>query len=101
LHTIFRPGDRIFKVAFHPDGKTLASAGEDHVVRVWDVGTGEEVRALHGHTAPVLNVSYSPDGRVLASSSGAHQTGDPGEVRLWDAATGRGRFVLRGHTDEV
>jgi hypothetical protein len=57
-------------IAFSPDGKTLASAGWDKVIRLWDVKTGKEIQQLKGHQGKVLALSFSPDGRRLVSGSG-------------------------------
>jgi tetratricopeptide (TPR) repeat protein len=63
-------------------------------VRVWDAASGKELLTLQGHTDSVHGVSFSPDGRRLASA------GDR-TVRVWDAASGKELLTLQGHTDSV
>jgi WD40 repeat protein len=54
-------------VAFGPDGRFVAAAGADGVVRVWDVQLKAEVRGLRAHTDWVTCVAFAPDGRFVAS----------------------------------
>jgi WD40 repeat protein len=76
-------GAIVHGVAYSTDGHRLASAGDDHLVRIWDAGSGQPVgKPLTGHTGPVWSVAFSPNGDRLASASSDHT------VRLWDARTG-------------
>ncbi len=75
-------------VALSPDGNTLASAGDDNTIILWDAATGEIKHKLTGHTAWVASVAFSPDGKTIASAS------LDGTVRIWDTATGRERATL-------
>jgi WD40 repeat protein len=80
---------------FSPDGKRLASAGNDRVVHIWDAESGKEVMTLKGHNNEITALAYHPSGQRLASAS------IDGTVRLWDTANGQEALVLRGHALRV
>jgi WD40 repeat protein len=65
-------------------------------VRIWDAATGEQLQEMKGHTGGVASgVSYSPDGKTLASASYDNT------VRIWDAATGEQLQEIKGHVGSV
>jgi WD40 repeat protein len=70
-----RHGHTVQNVVFSPDGKLVASAGHDHLVRLWDVATASEVRSFGSHDEVgnpfassrwPYSVAFSPDGKTLA-----------------------------------
>src|SRR5262249_4053881 len=82
-------------VAFSPDGRRIATAGEDAVVRVWDTATGTRLHDLIGHGNRVFCAAFSPDGLRLATG------GNDKNVRIWDAETFEPVARLGGHGDYV
>src|SRR5262249_41756348 len=54
-----------FTAALSPDGRTVATGGQDGTARLWDAATGAARGQLLGHPGPVLAVCFSPDGRSL------------------------------------
>jgi DNA-binding beta-propeller fold protein YncE len=85
----------VYSIAFSPDGKVLASAGFDSIVKLWEFPAGKLQRDLKGHTGAVYCVAYSKDGTMLASAS-LDKT-----IRLWNPADGKPIRELKGHTDIV
>jgi WD40 repeat protein len=74
---------RVRAVAFSPNGRRLATGGLDHLVQVWDSGTGDPVGAPLPHQDAVGALAFSPDGSTLLTGS------DDRTARLWDAAQGK------------
>src|SRR5262249_42427611 len=107
--THFRHGDRIFFLAYSPDGKRIVSASADETVRLWDAATGREVRRFErtrndnallggGLEAMLVRqgldrdrsfpVALAPDGKVLAALR-------DGTVHVWETSSGKELQRLR------
>ncbi len=81
-----RPRGRVLQVAHSPDGRWLASAGDDATVRIWEADTGRLVQALL-RLGDI--VAWSPDGKVLVTSWNPDFGPGDGKVRLWDVGSWR------------
>ena len=89
---------RVNAIALSPDGHTLASVrglsgyGES-IIEMWDIETGELLHTLKGHTREVAAITFSPDGRTLATGG---LSGDY-LIRLWNTQTGKLKITYAGH----
>ncbi|MBL4635185.1 MAG: serine/threonine protein kinase [Kofleriaceae bacterium] len=81
-------------IAYCPAGGILASAGDDHVVRLWSY-SGREVVALRRHTDKVEKLCFSPHGHLLASAGG------DGKVVVWSVYGGDVLREFTGHRGRV
>jgi WD40 repeat protein len=93
--------DEVYAIVYSPDGKTLASAGQDTSIRLWDLATGKERLILNGNVKNkdwqknIYALAFSPDGKTLASGGSEHA------IRLLDTATGKVRATLEKHIRRV
>jgi WD40 repeat protein/DNA-binding Xre family transcriptional regulator len=84
----------ILTANFSPNGTLLATAIDRDII-LWQVTSRKQLVTLTGHTAWILSVAFSPDGKLIASGSN-DQT-----VRLWDWESGQCLKTLKGHTSGV
>lgn len=84
----------VWDVAFDPTAALLAAACEDHLVRVFDVTTGEVVQTL-GFRGKPSALAFSPDGTRLAVAS------TDNSIRVVDPRSGREDGLMSGHTGRI
>jgi WD40 repeat protein len=87
--------DSCFGLAYHPDGRRLATIGEQSTtVRVIDPASGEQLWS-HDFDTAFGALAWRPDGRLLALG------GDDQQIYVWDMAEDRLLSVLDGHRNAV
>ncbi|MGW0585303.1 WD40 repeat domain-containing protein [Streptomyces sp. NPDC002920] len=87
--------DSVRSMAFSSDGKTLATVGDDHTLRLWNADKGTPLVTRKEHTDEVYAVAFSPDGHTLAAGS------IDSTARLWNVASGKTLITLLGYSDAV
>ncbi|MFC1482588.1 WD40 repeat domain-containing protein, partial [Myxococcota bacterium] len=89
----------ITALAFSPDGRLLASSGEDQTIVLQDVSTWQTVRTVKPGFDGADSVAFSPDGKLLVAAVSQSPGCDPGmqKVRIWDVASGELRQTISAH----
>lgn len=87
--------DLLFDAELSPDEATLATAGYDRSIKLWNVADGTLVRSIDVHNGAVFDLAWHPSGMVLASAS-ADET-----VKLWRVADGARLDTLKDPQGEV
>jgi len=82
-------------LVYSSDGKTVATAGFDGVVHLWDMIKAEPIGHLKGEKSTIRSVAFAPDGKTVACVN------DAGLVRLWDLASGRLNQTLPGLSESM
>ncbi|MCY2966161.1 MAG: hypothetical protein NT069_21445, partial [Planctomycetota bacterium] len=75
----------ILSLSYSPDGELIASGGADGKVRLFDAGTGVEIRTILEHDGPAAGVAYSPNGELVlrgGRDGGYRQTSVEGSNRF-------------------
>jgi RNA polymerase sigma factor (sigma-70 family) len=83
--TTLSPDSKRLAVAYHPVSgvRGMGFRGAPYLVRLWDVTTGQEKHALVGHRHYVIDMAFSPDGRLLVTA------GERESTFVWETATGK------------
>ena len=95
LKELIQVEDSILALALSADGKKIAAAGTDRIVRVWDVMTGKHEHAIENHADWVLGVAFTPDGKGLATAS-RDKT-----AKVWDLAAKESLLTFPDHQNIV
>ena len=96
----------VIMVGFSRDGRTLVSGRRDEgwpnsdrtddLVRLWDVGSGQQVASFGDPATTVWSLAFSPDGQLLATADGSGRDAADGEIILWHVASGQRVATLTG-----
>jgi eukaryotic-like serine/threonine-protein kinase len=92
--TLKGPTGEVYWLTYSPDGRWLASAGQDGAL-LWDAATGELRLRLHQNGHGLLGVCFSPDSTRLATAS------EDQSARVWSAVDGRPLLPALVHKSKV
>jgi WD40 repeat protein len=85
----------VLSVAWSPDGRRIASMGDDGTVQVWSATTGKPQYIYRGNGTWGAAIAWSPDSSRIASTAGNNT------VQIWNATTGEVYSIYQGHSAVV
>jgi WD40 repeat protein len=86
----------ILVLAVDPTGTSVASAGVDRTIKIWDTKLNLSMEIPNAHERYITSIRFTPDHKYLASGGGDHV------IKFWDTQTGRRAFgPLSGHKEDV
>ncbi len=90
LETVIQKGHELAVVtlAISPDSNYVATGSKDKSAKLWEVGTGREVRSFLGHEATVTSLEFTSDGKFLITGS------NDKSIRIWDVVTGKEIYTI-------
>jgi WD40 repeat protein len=74
---------------------TKVAISRDKTIKVWDLGTGEELLTLSGHQNPIISLVISLDGTKIISGC------QEGIIKVWDLSTGKELVTLNSRQQGI
>ena len=89
-----------FQGVFSPDGTRIITTGDDLSLNVWDINSREILLSFDVFTGYgwIYDFAFSPDGKLIATSTSHGYTQPYGAIKIWDATTGKMLFMVN-HPD--
>src|SRR6185295_2320547 len=95
LKELVQTDDSQMALALSADGKKLAAAGCDRILRVWDLASSKLEQSIENHADWVMGLAFSPDGKYLLSAS-RDKT-----AKVWDLAAKESLATFSDHQNTV
>lgn len=85
---------RLEASAFSPSGKTLAIAGKDKSIYLWDVQENRQIKNLTGHKDVILTLKFLDETHIISG-------GRDSDIRIWNIEAASTMYILQAHSSNV